>query len=77
MNNDKHIDSVDASKVLAEYALLSSGKNGNFGEKENKAADVDQNGKTDSVDASKILAYYAYASANRENAVSLSEFLAK
>lgn len=77
VNGDKHIDSVDASKVLAEYAAVSSGKASKFNDKEFAAADVDKNGMADSVDASKILAYYAYSSSENGNVKSLSEFLKK
>lgn len=77
INNDKKIDSVDASGVLAEYARLSSGRNAQFGEKEKKAADVDKNSKIDSVDASQILAYYAYLSLLKEGAEvkTISDFI--
>ena len=77
VNGDKLIDSVDASKILAEYAAVSSGKASKFSEKEFTAADVDKNGMADSVDASKILAYYAYSSSENGNVKSLSEFLKK
>lgn len=77
VNGDKLIDSVDASRILAEYAAVSSGKDSKFSELQFKAADVDKNGMTDSVDASKILAYYAYSSSEHGNVKSLSEFLEK
>ncbi len=77
VNGDKLIDSVDASKVLAEYAAVSSGKASKLSETAFKAADVDKNGMADSVDASKILAYYAYTSSEHGNVKSLSEFLEK
>ena len=77
VNGDKLIDSVDASKVLAEYAAVSSGKASKLSETAFKAADVDKNGMADSVDASKILAYYAYTSSENGNVRSLSEFLEK
>ncbi|WP_051411354.1 leucine-rich repeat protein [Ruminococcus flavefaciens] len=77
VNGDKLIDSVDASKVLAEYAAVSSGKASKFNDREFAAADVDKNGMADSVDASKILAYYAYSSSENGNVKSLSEFLKK
>ena len=59
VNGDGKVDSVDASAVLAEYALLSAGKNGKLTEKQSKAADWNSDGNIDSVDASAILAEYA------------------
>ena len=59
VNGDSKVDSVDASAVLAEYALLSSGKKGKFTEEQSKAADWNSDGNIDSVDASAILAEYA------------------
>ena len=68
VNNDKLIDSVDASMVLAEYAFVSSGNGTRFRNNQQPvAADVDENGIVDAVDASTILAYYAYVSGNGEN----------
>lgn len=74
MNEDGKINAVDASKVLAEYALTSSGHESSFTEKQKKASDVDGNKKTDAVDASNILAYYAYISSS-ENYKTLSEYM--
>ena len=63
VNNDKHIDSVDASQVLAEYAALGSGHETTFKDaRQTRAGDVNFDGKTDAVDASAILAFYAYTS---------------
>ena len=59
VNGDGKVDSVDASAVLAEYALLSAGKKGKLTEKQSKAADWNSDGNIDSVDASAILAEYA------------------
>ena len=51
--------------IRREYARLStSDHTGIFTDKQQKAADVDNNGAIDAVDASKILSYYAYASTN-------------
>ena len=74
-NNDGKVDSVDASAILAEYALLSSNGNGKFNDTQKKAADVDKNGKIDSVDASKVLSYYAYASNAKDNVKTIEEYL--
>lgn len=59
VNGDGRVDSVDASAVLAEYALISSGKKGSFTAEQAAAADWNGDGNTDSVDASAILAEYA------------------
>lgn len=77
VNNDKLVDSVDASLVLHEYAAVSSGMATTFTDKRQiLAADVNNDGKTDSVDASTILAYYAYISSHSDK-VSLEEFINK
>ena len=75
VNGDNLIDAVDASKVLAEYAKISSGSAGSFIDKQKAAADVDGNGLVDAVDASKILMYYAYASSGSGEKQTLSDFL--
>ncbi len=62
VNGDGMVDSSDASLVLTEYALLSTGKNGTFSESVKKLADLNKDGITDSSDASLILAYYAHVS---------------
>ena len=79
INDDKHIDSVDASMVLAEYARLSSNQNAKFDSKQTKAADVNHDDHTDSNDASLILSYYAYSATLQDGEAkkSLSEFLGK
>ena len=62
VNGDGMVDSSDASLVLTEYALISTGGNGNFSESVKKLADFDKDGTIDSSDASLILAYYAHVS---------------
>ncbi|MBR6968866.1 MAG: hypothetical protein IKH78_10095 [Ruminococcus sp.] len=62
VNGDGLTDAVDASDVLAEYALVSGGQAPSFSDDMKKAADVNRDGLTDAVDASQILAYYAYLS---------------
>lgn len=62
VNGDGLTDAVDASDVLAEYALVSGGQAPSFTDDMKKAADVNRDGITDAVDASQILAYYAYLS---------------
>ncbi len=59
VNGDKKIDSTDASMVLAEYALISTGGKPSFTASQKKSADVNRSGNIDSSDASRILAYYA------------------
>jgi hypothetical protein len=59
VNGDNCIDSVDASVVLKEYSLASSGQESILTDDQKKAADWNGDDKTDSVDASAILAEYA------------------
>ena len=61
-NNDKKVDSKDASFVLMQYAKMSTGGEAALTEAEKAAADVNKDGKVDSKDASVVLAYYAYLS---------------
>lgn len=53
------VDATDASAVLAEYSLLSTGKNAKFSSRQKLQADVNHDGIIDASDASKILAYYS------------------
>lgn len=59
INNDGMVDANDASLVLAEYAVLSTGGDGTFTEIEKQKADVNMDSDIDANDASKILAYYS------------------
>lgn len=61
-NLDGTVDAKDASKVLGEYALLSTGAAGSFTAQQNKNGDVNFDTKIDAKDASRILAYYSYLS---------------
>ena len=63
VTGDGVIDAVDASTVLAEYALISTNNPSSFNVEQNISADYDGNGTANAVDASLILAKYA------ENAV--------
>ena len=74
VNADGFIDAVDASKVLAEYAAISSGKNSTFSDEQKKAADIDNSTIIDAVDASKILAYYSYVSSTEGEPKSIEEY---
>jgi hypothetical protein len=66
-NLDGVVDAKDASKVLVEYALLSTGKPETFNDQQKANGDVNFDTKIDSKDASKILAYYAYLSTGGED----------
>lgn len=59
VNGDKRVDSVDASTVLKEYSVISSGGKASFTEEQSEAADWNADRRVDSVDASAILAEYA------------------
>ena len=74
INNDNLINSSDASVVLEQYALLSTGKNPSVPDELYNAGDVNSDGFVNSSDASLILAYYAYASTG--NRASLKNYLA-
>lgn len=65
VNCDGSIDSSDASAVLADYALVQTGKPSAFNVNTKKAADVNKDGITDSADASKILQYYSMISTGK------------
>lgn len=62
INGDKSVDSSDASDVLADYSLTSTGKSSELTDAQKDAADVDKDGKIDSSDASFILQFYSYIS---------------
>ena len=77
VNNDGKINAVDASSVLAYYAMISTNKDGKYNENQKAAADVNHDGLVNAVDASNILAYYAYVSTTKEEIKSIEEFLKK
>ncbi len=77
VNNDGNINAVDASSVLAYYAMISTNKEGDFDENQKAAADVDHDGKINAVDASNILSYYAYVSTTKEEVVPMEQFMKK
>lgn len=58
-NCDEVVDSSDASAVLAEYALISTGADAEFTRKQRIFADINLDGAVDSSDASMILEKYA------------------
>lgn len=75
VNNDKSVDASDASVILAEYALIATGKNSSFSEEQKKSADIDNNGFIDSADAALVLSYYAYFSTGGK--LNMAAFLAE
>lgn len=75
VNEDNMVDAVDASLILQEYALLSTGGNGNFTDIQKSVADINDDRMTDAVDASLVLQYYAYVSTGGEK--SSKEFFNK
>lgn len=75
VNGDGSVNAKDASSILVEYALLSTGESPSFSAAQKQAADVNADGKTDAKDASTILSYYAYLSTGGTK--SLEEYLAK
>ena len=77
VTNDGHINAVDASTVLAYYAMISTNKDGGFDDNQKAAADVDHDGKINAVDASNILSYYAYVSTTKEEVVPMEQFMKK
>lgn len=62
VDGDEKVDSTDASMILVDYALLSTGKDSILTDEQHKAGDIDDDGKVDSTDASRVLEYYAYLS---------------
>ena len=61
-NGDGKIDANDATLVLVNYSLLSTGEKMQLTESQQKAADVNGDGKIDASDATMILQYYSYLS---------------
>lgn len=59
VNNDGFIDAVDATSVLIEYAVLSTGGESTFTQRQKLSANVNNDEFIDAVDATQILAYYA------------------
>lgn len=59
VDGDGNVNASDASMILSEYALTSSGKTGTLSI---SIADVNGDGNINASDASYVLAYYAYTS---------------
>ncbi|MDE5853695.1 MAG: N-acetylmuramoyl-L-alanine amidase [Ruminococcus sp.] len=62
VNGDKIINASDASCILKEYSIVSTGGETTFSDKLKKAADINSDDIIDSADASSILAFYSYLS---------------
>ena len=75
IDNNKKINSVDASMVLTYYAMISTKSNGNLSDNQKKAADVDKNGVINAADASNILSYYTYTSTIKDSVKSFEEYM--
>lgn len=59
VNGNGIVDATDASLVLAEYSLLSTGDDSAFNSRQNLQADVNHDDIINANDASKILEYYS------------------
>ncbi|WP_296569515.1 dockerin type I domain-containing protein [Ruminococcus sp.] len=75
LNNDGQINAVDASAVLAYYAMISTNKDADLNNDQKKAADVNCDGQVNAVDASNILSYYSYLSTAKGYNVPLAEYI--
>lgn len=62
IDDNKSIDAVDASMILAEYAITATNGKSTFTLSQKKAADVNNDGAVNASDASLVLGYYAYTS---------------
>lgn len=71
---DGTVNASDASLILSEYSLLSTGKTPTITEKQAKAADVNDDGKYDSIDATIVLAYYSRISTGEY--ISMEDYVA-
>ena len=75
LNGDYFIDASDASLILQQYALSSTGNEYTLGENALKAGVITNDEALDSSDASSVLAYYAFTSTGGND--SLKNFIAK
>ncbi|MCM1133185.1 MAG: fibronectin type III domain-containing protein [Ruminococcus flavefaciens] len=73
VNEDGKIDATDASLVLYEYSLSSTGKESVLTDSQKKSADVNSDGLIDADDASKILKYYTSVSIGNADSDLLNE----
>ena len=75
LNDDKVINSSDASVVLEQYALSSTGKEPTISDNMMNAGKITEDDMVDSTDASAILAYYAYTATGGSG--SIKKFIAE
>lgn len=72
---DGVINSSDASLILAEYSMISVGKESILTKEQAKAADVNRDGQIDSTDASWVLAHYSAISTGKN--ITMDELIAE
>lgn len=65
VDGDNAVNSSDASSVLTEYALTSTGRNPSFTYYQTVTGDYDCDGAINSIDASRILSAYAESATKR------------
>lgn len=70
---DGTVNASDASLILSEYSVISTGKPPTITENQAKAADVNNDGKYDSIDATIVLAYYSRISTGEY--ISMEEYV--
>ena len=59
VNGDNLIDAVDATQIQEYYAIVSTGGEGNFNERQKLSGDVNFDNLIDAVDATQVQQYYA------------------
>ena len=74
VNMDNSVNASDASLILTEYALISTGNTATFTLKQKDAADVNGDKEINAIDASLVLAYYAHTSTG--GTLSIEDFIA-
>lgn len=72
---DSKIDARDASFVLAEYSMLSTGGVSTLTTVEKTAADANKDGQIDSKDASLMLSMYAHNATSEKNIETMTEYI--
>ena len=72
---DSKIDARDASFVLAEYSMLSTGGVSTLTTVEKTAADANKDGQIDSKDASLMLSMYAHNATSEEKIDSMENYI--
>ena len=68
VNGDGKVNSIDASRVLEEYATLATTGKSSLTDAQRKAADVNCDGKVDSKDATAIIVMYSNAATGGSSA---------